>query len=167
MAAQMLTAVRFVDMQAAVWMEYYVDCSEAANSVNPLYQDFATMCETTLWGSSRRDRCDTRSYLPSQLDTIQAECCPGAAECSLDIFDPSPADHPGCKCAVEEFYSRCVSHVDYTRYIERPLQGIGFQLDQLLAVLAKTQSDAMLTSNTCELEPSASQITTGDGGGGH
>jgi hypothetical protein len=68
---------------------------------------------------------------------------------------------------VEEFYSRCVSHVDYTRYIERPLQGIGFQLDQLLAVLAKTQSDAMLTSNTCELEPSASQITTGDGGGGH
>ena len=45
-----------------------------------------------------------------QLDLIHASCCDGEAMCTNATLN---AGSPGCKCAVEMFNSRCVSHVNY------------------------------------------------------
>jgi len=116
---------------AAAWMKFYLDCSIYATSLSPLYDDFAQRCEDTQWGVGRRARCPD-DFMRDQLDLIHASCCPGAPTCTDTNFN---AGSPGCKCAVETFNSRCVSHVDYG------MQGFPSLSDRLTQVGLSLEGD--------------------------
>ena len=112
-------------------MPFYLDCSIFAASLSPLYDDFAQRCEDTQWGVGRRARCPD-DFMRDQLDLIHASCCPGAPTCTDTNFN---AGSPGCKCAVETFNSRCVSHVDYG------MQGFPSLSDRLTQVGLSLEGD--------------------------
>lgn len=151
--------------QAQVWLTYYLDCSIQAQALSPQYNNLAQTCETTQWGTGRRDRCPDE-FVTYQLDQIHASCCGGAPTCTDQNFNAGSLE---CKCAVEIFHSRCISHVSdsYSRYLTDRLERIGLQLSQFIAdptvvgsggILHKVQSDdhdqlVAINGAKCDLSP--------------